>query len=99
MSQSVQAHCHGSADLIEQGGIAVPESMEATLRDAQLFEQRMKLPLANQAVIPRRTVSRREQQAQRVWASRPEIGKSEIICESITWLTSDFCESTPCAAS
>jgi hypothetical protein len=34
MPQPAQPDCDGSADLIEQRGIAVPESMEVTLRDA-----------------------------------------------------------------
>ena len=43
------------------------EGMEATLRDAELLKKRVKLPLPNQAVIPRRTLGRCKQEPERVW--------------------------------
>ena len=33
--QAVLPNRHGRPDLVEQGGVAVPESMEATLRDTE----------------------------------------------------------------
>ena len=51
MSQAIQPHRHRRIDLIKQRGIAVSESMKAALLDAQLLQERMKLPLAYQAVI------------------------------------------------
>ncbi len=51
VSQPVQPHRHGRIDLIEQRGIAMPESMKAALLYAQLFQERMKLPLAYQAMV------------------------------------------------
>src|ERR1019366_6351359 len=50
-----------------------PESMEATLRDTQLPQQRMKLPLADQAVIPGRTILGRKHQAQGVRSPSQQI--------------------------
>ncbi len=60
MTKPILPNRHGCADLVQQGCVSVPESMEATLRDTQLLQQWVKLPLADQTVIPGRTVLCRE---------------------------------------
>ena len=64
--QAIQPDRHRRVDLIEQRGVAMTKRMEAALRNFELLQQRMKLALPNQTVIPRRARFRCEEQAKRI---------------------------------
>src|SRR5437660_72101 len=66
MPKSILSNGHRRTDLIQECGVPVPEGVEATLRDAERFQQWLKPPFSNQAMIPWRAVLGREQQPQRV---------------------------------
>jgi hypothetical protein len=66
--KTIEPDRHRRTDLIEQRSVAMPKGMEPTLRNAKLLQQRMKLALPNQTVIPRRARFRCKQQPQRVRA-------------------------------
>ena len=63
VAQPIQPDRHRCPDLIEQCGVAMPKSVETTLRDPQLLEQGMEFALAYQAVIPRSAVLSGKQQS------------------------------------
>ena len=60
MAQPIQPDSHWSAELIEQRGVTVPESMEPAPWNPELFQQRMKLAFPYQIGIPWRAIPGRK---------------------------------------
>src|SRR5215831_15495006 len=54
LPQAVLSGCHGYSQLIHDGGVAMPESMEARALDAQFVQKRMQPSLSDGVDVPRR---------------------------------------------
>jgi len=64
--QTILPDCHRRTDLVEQCSVVMPKRMESVLWNSQLRQQRMKLPLPNEVVIPRTARLRCKEQAKRI---------------------------------